>query len=115
LPLFAGYVFFRGDERARNVALRSGVTVGIIDADDQELLAAQLGQIRTLQLAGASFSVFEELVPDDVVTITEGPFRGYVGAVMRSGRGDRLVVSLSLLRKSVAVEFDRPVLRRARR
>lgn len=115
LPLFAGYVFFRGGDRARDVAMRSGVIARIIDVEDQELLGAQLEQIRRLQLAGASFEVYEELAPDDVVTITEGPFRGYRGTVVRSGRGERLVISLSLLRKSMAVEFDRPVLRRARR
>lgn len=115
VPLFAGYVFFRGDDRARDVAVRSGVTANMIAVDDQELLGAQLEQIRRLQLAGASFHVYEELVPNDVVTIGEGPFRGYTGSVVRSGRGGRLVVSLSLLRKSIAVEFDRPVLRRARR
>ncbi len=115
VPLFAGYVFFRGRDHARDVALRSGVTVRIIDVDDHELLGAQLEQIRRLQLAGASFEVYEELLPNDAVTITEGAFSGYTGAVVRSGRGDRLVVSLSLLKKSIAVEFDRPVLRRARR
>jgi hypothetical protein len=115
VPLLAGYVFFRGADPARDVALRSGVIVRIIDVDDQGLLGAQLGQIRSLQLAGASFEVYEELLPDDEVTITDGPFRDYTGAVVRSGRGDRLVVSLSLLRKSIAVEFERPVLRRARR
>ncbi len=50
VPLFAGYVFFRG--RDHDVVLRSGVTVRIIDVDDQELLGAQLEQIRLLQLAG---------------------------------------------------------------
>ena len=115
LPLFAGYLFFRGDDEARDVALRSGVVARLIDVDDQPLLNEQLAQIRRLQLAGASFEVYEDLLPDDVVAITEGPFRGYVGSVVRSARGDRLVVSLSLLRKSVAVEFNRPVLRRLRR
>jgi len=115
VPLFAGYVFFRGLDRACDVALRSGIVARIIDVDDQELLSAQLEQIRALQLAGASFEVYDELLPNDVVTIKEGPFRGYTGAVVRSARGDRLVVSLSLLRKSITVEFGRPVLRRARR
>jgi hypothetical protein len=115
VPLFGGYVFFRGGASASDVALRSGVTVRVIGVDDQELLGGQLGQIRLLQLAGASFEIYEELLPDEVVSITDGPFRGYTGTVVRSGRGERLVVSLSLLRKQIAVEFDRPVLRRARR
>jgi hypothetical protein len=115
VPLFAGYLFFRGRDDARDAALRSGVTVRIIDVDDHDLLGAQLEQIRCLQLAGASFEVYEELLPNDAVTITKGAFSGYTGAVVRSGRGDRLVVSLSLLRKSIAVEFARPLLRRARR
>jgi transcription antitermination factor NusG len=115
VPLFPGYVFFRGADRAYDVALRSGVTVSIIDVDDQRLLGSQLEQIRNLQLAGASFEVYDELLPDDVVTITEGPFRGYRGAVVRSGRRDRLVVALTLLRQNIAVEFERPVLRRTQR
>lgn len=114
LPLFAGYVFFRGIDHAMSVVLRSGVTANMIEVGDQTLLSAELQQIRRLQLAGASFEVYEDLQPDDVVTITQGPFRGYTGAVVRSGRGQRLVVSLSMLRKNVAVEFERPVLRRAR-
>ena len=115
VPLFAGYVFYRGDGHARDAALRSGVTVQIIDVGDQQLLGSQLKQIRDLQLAGASFEVYEDLLPDDVVTITEGPFRGYTGAVVRSGRRDRLIVTLSLLRQNMAVEFERPVLRRMQR
>jgi Transcription termination factor nusG len=115
VPLFPGYVFFRGCSPECDAALRSGVTVGIIEVDDQMLLAAQLAQIRHLLLTGASFEVYEELVPDDVVSITAGPFRGYTGAVVRGARGDRLIVSLSLLRKNIAVEFERPALRRAKR
>ena len=115
VPLFSGYVFLRGEDRARDVAVRSGVTVQIIAVDDQELLTAQLGQIHLLQLAGASLQVYEELLPTESVTISDGPFRGYTGAVVRSGRGARLVVSLTLLRRSLLVEFDRPMLRRTRR
>ena len=115
LPLFAGYVFYRGDDRVRDVALRSGVIVRIIDVDNQQIFAAEVEQIRRLQLAGASFEVYEEFASNDVVAITGGPFSGYTGSVVRGGRGDRLIVSLSLLRKTVAVEFDRPVLRQLRR
>ena len=114
VPLFPGYVFYRGDEGARDLVLRSGVTAHIISVEDQELLASELEQIRQLQLAGASFTVYEELFPSDAVKITEGSFRGYRGVVVRGGRQDRLVVALTLLRKSFTVEFERQVLQRAR-
>jgi transcription antitermination factor NusG len=112
IPLFPGYVFFRGSAGQRDLVTRNDVTVRVIDVEDQALIGAELQQIRALQLAGASLIPIEELAPDDPVRITEGPFRGYSGRVVRDARGDRLVVALTLLRKSVAVEIDRAALRR---
>lgn len=115
IPLFPGYVFFRGAGTARNAALRSDLIANVIDVTDQELLGEQLLQIRRLQEAGASFEPFHDLVPGDPVRITTGPFAGYTGIVMRHGRAQRLIVELSLLRKRAAVEFDTAVLKRAAR
>jgi len=106
LPLFPGYVFFRGPAEAREVVWRSDVAVRILEVEDQPLLGRELHQIRRLQEAGASLTPVDELVPGDAVEIREGAFQGYVGIVERHGRASRLVVSVSLLRKSVAVEFD---------
>ncbi len=44
----------------------------------------------------------------------DGAFEGYTGIVIPGARGDRLLVSISLLRKNVAVEFGRAILKRAR-
>jgi transcription antitermination factor NusG len=41
------------------------------------------------------------------VRIVEGAFRGYTGVVLRGSDKPRLVVSISVLRKAVAVELDR--------
>ena len=114
LPLFPGYVFFRGDAAARQTALRSNVIAAIIDVLDQPLLNAQLHQLRRLQLEGASLIPVDEFAAGDAVRIVDGSFAGYEGTVVRSGRGERLLVSVSLLRKSVAVEFPRGRLRRRR-
>lgn len=114
LPLFPGYVFFRGGEEARQAALRSNVVAGLIEVEDQALLGAQLAQLRRLQLEGASLVPAEELEAGDAVRITEGAFAGYEGTVVRGARGERLLVSVSLLRKQVAVEFPRGRLRRRR-
>ena len=114
LPLFTGYVFFRGDASSRQTALRSNVVARLIDVEDQGLLNDELQQIRNLQLAGASLIPVEEFVAGDAVRIAEGAFAGYQGTVMRGARGDRLLVSVSLLRKTVAVEFPREALKRRR-
>src|SRR2546423_2008893 len=54
VPLFSGYVFFRGDAAARLTALRSNVVAKLIEVENQQLLNDELRQIRSLQLAGAS-------------------------------------------------------------
>jgi transcription antitermination factor NusG len=114
VPLFPGYVFFRGAAAARQAALRSHVVARLIEVDDQPLLTEELRQIRRLQLAGASLIPVDELLPGDSVRISGGAFDGYRGVVVRGGRADRLLVSVSLLRRVVAVEFPRQMLKRRR-
>ena len=115
VPLFAGYVFFRGGAATRQIALRSNVVASLIEVENQALLNDELLQIRRLQLAGASLIPVEEFVVGDAVRIAEGAFAGYQGTVVRSARVDRLLVAVSLLRKTVAVEFPRTALARGPR
>ena len=114
LPLFGGYVFFRGAARERDVVRRSGVTAAILDVPQPELLAAELEQIRRLQLAGATFKPVADVAVGDPVQVSEGSFRGYRGIVLREKGQDRLVVQISLIRHTVAVELPREILARAR-
>jgi transcription antitermination factor NusG len=114
VPLFPGYVFFRGSAAARQAALRRNV-VSVIDVENQRLLDAELRQIRELQLAGASLVPVDEYVAGDAVRVTEGAFSGYQGTVVRTATGDRLVIAVSLLRKTVSVEFPRAVVKKAGR
>ena len=114
LPLFPGYFFFRGDAAAHLEVVRSNLTVSILDVADQETLGGELRQIRELQLAGAALQPVPLFEPGAAVHIAEGPFSGYEGIVSRTARGERLIVSISLLRKSVAVEIEAAVLKRRR-
>lgn len=115
LPLFPGYVFFRGSATDRLSALRSGLLVSILEVPDQALLQRELAQLRQLQESGAELVPHEEFQPGDPVRIKEGPFTGYSGVVIRGQVRLRLVVSITMLRKTVAVEFDRTVLASVRR
>jgi transcription antitermination factor NusG len=47
----------------------------------------------------------------DTVLITTGAFEGYRGLVVREKDKERLVVSVSFIRQSVAVELDRDAIR----
>ena len=112
LPLFTGYVFVRPPAGTRDVIWRSNVAASVIDVADQALLGEELQQIRALQAAGATFKPYRVLAEGDAVRIAEGVFAGYTGRVVREKGRDRLVVSISLLRQSVVVEFGREVLTR---
>lgn len=112
LPLFPGYVFLRAEPAARSAVFRSGLIVRLLEVRDQELLHEELQQLRHLQEAGATMAPFAPLVPGDLVHVEDGPFRGYRGRVLREQTGLRLVVSISILRQNVAVEFDRSCLTR---
>jgi transcriptional antiterminator RfaH len=114
VPLFAGYVFFRGDRGARQQALRSNVVANLIEVEDQARLGGELMQIRQLQLMGASLIPLPEFATGDAVRINEGAFAGYEGVVVRTPKHDRLLVSISLLRKTVAVEFPRAAIKQRR-
>lgn len=112
LPLFPGYVFIRAADEHRHLIWRSGVLANLLDVIDQETLDHELKQIRQLQILGATLRPHLKVVPGDPVRIVEGVFQGYTGVVLRERSADRLVVLVSFLRKAVAVEFEKDVLRR---
>jgi hypothetical protein len=108
-PLFAGYVFLRHTLEERMAVLQSDVIVTLLEVADQRGLAGELGQLRDLQAAGASLIPHPWIGVGDAVKITEGSFKGYHGVVVREHGRERLVVSIDLIRQSVAVEFEREV------
>ena len=110
LPLFPGYLFFRGPAAARLEALRSNLIVQVLPVLDQEELQRELVSLRQLQLSGAPLVTLPFLAVGDEVEVMDGPFRGWTGKVLREKGKLRLVVSITLLRQSVAAELDREAL-----
>jgi transcription antitermination factor NusG len=113
LPLFSGYVFLRRVAGAE-IIWRSNVVVSILDVPDQEQLTMELRQIRSLQERGAMLTPVSDIAAGDAVRITEGAFRDYVGTVVREKGTSQLIISVTTLRKSVAVEFPRDAVVRSR-
>lgn len=115
LPLFPGYIFLRRVEGLRETLWRTSAVVKVLDVPDQAQLTCELQQIRELQAKGAVLTAQAGLVPGDAVRITDGVFSGYHGIVLEERGALRLIVSVSTIRTSVAVEFPREMLAQMKR
>lgn len=111
LPLFSGYVFFRGGRDERLAAVKSNVIVHVLEPPDQNEISAELRQLYELQLTDALLVPHRYVGPGATVLITEGAFQGYRGLVVKEKGVTRLIVSVSFIRHSVALEIDREFIR----
>ena len=110
LPLFPGYLFFRGPAAARLEALQSNLIVQVLPVPGQEEMQRELVSLWRLQQSGAPLVSLPYIEVGDEVEVMDGPFRGWTGRVLREKGRLRLIVSITLLRQSVAAELDREAL-----
>jgi transcription antitermination factor NusG len=109
LPLFPGYIFCRIDlsDRLVPVLTTPGVT-GFVSAGRVPFPVAEQ-EIETLQRvarSGLSAVPCPYVRVGSRITLEAGPLAGLEGLVMKIDSLDRLVVSISLLQRSVAIEID---------
>jgi transcription antitermination factor NusG len=109
LPLFPGYVFCQFDIDDRlPVLLIPGVTsiVGFGKAptpvEDHEV-----GNLRSILESGVQFQPWPFVSVGQTVSIEHGALEGLEGIVSTVKNEYRLIVSVALLQRSVAVEIDR--------
>ena len=117
LPLFPGYVFSAFDVNHRLPILTIPGVVRVVGIghtpaaiDREELLA-----IKRFVASGIAVEPWPFLKTGDFVLIDRGALSGLEGVLVQIKNGHRLVVSLSLLQRSVAVEIDRDCVRPLRR
>jgi transcriptional antiterminator RfaH len=73
LPLFPGYVFLLANADERLAALKTQRVLKTLSVNDQELLWADLRQVRRLLASGEPVRAEERLEPGDAVEIQSGP------------------------------------------
>ena len=110
LPLFPGYLFcrFNVSDRLMPILTTPGV-IGIIGAgktpipiDDEEIEA-----VRAILRSGLAAQPYPFLRVGSRVYLEGGPLAGVEGIITNADKVYRLVVSISLLQRSVAVAIDR--------
>lgn len=109
LPLFPGYLFCRFDVRNRLPILTTPGVISIVGAgktpvpvDDDEIEA-----IRAILRSGLAAQPWPFLRVGSKVYVEGGPLAGVEGIITNTDKVYRLVVSVSLLQRSVAVEINR--------
>jgi transcription antitermination factor NusG len=108
LPLFPGYLFCRSDFATRLPILTTPGVLRMLGAgrvpipvEDDEIASLQ----RASQ-AGASMVPYPYWQSGQAGRITAGPLTGMEGIVVTEKRSVRLVLSVSLLQRSVLLEID---------
>jgi transcription antitermination factor NusG len=109
LPLFPGYVFCRLNPEVRLPLLTipgvmSFVGIGKIPVPINE---TEIAAIQAAVGAGLSAEPYPFLEVGQRVRLAEGPLTGLEGLLVEVRKQQRLVVSVSMLKRSVAVEIDR--------
>jgi transcription antitermination factor NusG len=109
VPLFPSYVFCRFDINSRlPILITPGVNsvVGVgkapLPIDEYEIEA-----IRSVMQSGIATQPYPFLRTGDWVRVEAGPLEGLTGMITREKGCSRLVISVTLLMRSVAVEIDR--------
>jgi transcription antitermination factor NusG len=109
VPLFPGYLFCRMDPYSRLPVLMTPGVIQIVGAG-KTLIPVEEEEIAAIQRVvknGISTMPWPYLQVGHVARIEEGPLRGMTGIIVRIKSGMKLVLSVSLLQRSVAVEVDR--------
>jgi transcription antitermination factor NusG len=115
-PLFPGYVFCRFDYERRCAVLSTpGVTsiVGFANLPTP-VSEDEIAAVRTILASGLPTQPWPVVRVGQSIRIERGSLAGLQGILIREKDSLRVVVSLELLQRAVAVEIDRDIICAAR-
>jgi len=106
LPLFPGYVFLCGDDRACEVAWRTNRVAKVLRVADQEKFRAELWHIYRVVESGRSVDLYPALREGRRCRIRMGCLRDVEGVVLRRKSTCRMYIAATVLGQSAVIEVD---------
>jgi transcription antitermination factor NusG len=107
LPLFSGYVFVRINRSERMQVLTApGVLHLVGRGEPTPIPDAEIERVQHCLQRRAPLEIHEYLPTGSLVLVKAGPLTGLEGLLVRRGNGTRLVLSISVIESSIAVEVD---------
>jgi len=106
VPLFASYVFIRGDEESRYRAWTTRCVSRCLSVGDGERLAHDLRQIQCLIRSDAPLTPESRLEPGMRVRIRSGSLAGLEGTVVNRRGAKRLLVAVHFLQQGASIQLE---------
>lgn len=112
VALFPGYLFCRLDIEKRLPILTTPGVEYIVSFDriPQPVPEEEIEAIRRVLSAGGKAKPWPYLKVGDKVRVMTGPFTGVEGLLASEKGNERLILSITMLQRSVAVEIDRELI-----
>jgi transcription antitermination factor NusG len=107
-PLFPGYLFCRFDPQKRLPILKTPGVIQVVGYSRQPIPVEQseIEALQALVASGLPSQPWEYLEVGERVRIEAGPLQGRTGVLVEFKGTKRLILSVTLLQRSVAVEID---------
>jgi transcription antitermination factor NusG len=107
-PLFPGYLFCRFDPQKRLPILKTPGVIQVVGYSRQPIPVEEkeIEAIQALVASGIPSQPWPYLKVGEKVRIDSGPLRGREGILVEFKGSQRLILSVALLQRSVAVEID---------
>jgi transcription antitermination factor NusG len=107
-PLFGGYVFanFSQDDRVRVLRIPAVRNIVGFGGAPARLAPAELADVRAVAESKLPIRPWPYLKEGDRVRVERGPLRGVEGTLLQEKDCLRLVISVEILQRSVAVEVS---------
>lgn len=108
LPLFPNYVFvFAGSERRAHILQVPGIYDFVrLDGSPAQIPVEEIEAVRRVVKTGLFLEPYPFLKSGDRVRLKTGPLEGIEGILVRKKNAYRMVISVELLARSIAVEVN---------
>ncbi len=106
IPMFTGYLFFKGDLLSRQEAYRSHNVAKVIEVSDQDILTKELQNIQ--KVMNGDLPIYQNVLlkKGKRVRVKSGPLEGLEGTIIRKKRKSRLILEVTMISQAVAVDVE---------
>ena len=106
MPLFPGYLFFRGGALERQCIFRTGRIAQVLEVKNQDILHRQLYNLYLVTVSQKRLELCDLADKGQKATVIYGPFAGVEGVVSRVKNKTRLILGVDAINQGVRIEID---------